>query len=83
MTGQVSFWQSGTPSYGITTVAIGQTTDEITVDYPNGINTCNESGCANFTLPTGTYSYYASDGSYEWSGSITIIANSCIKIKLL
>lgn len=81
-TGQVSFWQSGTPSYGITEIIINSVSRYITSDYPDGIPDCNQEGCANFTLPSGTYDYYASDGTYQWNGSVTIVANGCIKFQL-
>jgi len=82
MTGQISFWQSGTPAYGITTVTIGQMTNQITLDHPNGITDCNQTGCANFTLPTGDYTFSATDGTNNWNGSFTIEANSCLKFQL-
>lgn len=83
MTGEVTFWMSGTPSYYITTVTIGQLSDQITLSYSNGISGCNVNGCANFTLPTGTYPYYATDGVAVWTGgSVTISANDCIRVKL-
>jgi len=83
MTGKVTFWMSGTPSYYITTVTIGQLSDQITLSYSNGISGCNVNGCANFTLPTGTYPYYATDGVVEWTGgSVTILANDCVRVKL-
>ncbi len=81
-TGSISFWQSGTPAYGNTIVTINGITGNITVNKPNGITNCTTSGCANFILPTGTYSFAASDGSTNWSGNATILADQCVTMKL-
>lgn len=81
-TGQVSFWQSGTPSYGITEVVINNISRYITSDYPDGIPDCDRDGCANFTLPSGTYNFHASDGTYQWNGSVTITGDGCTKFQL-
>jgi hypothetical protein len=81
-TGNITFWQSGTPSYGITTVTIGGQTSQITSDYPNGVSECNMSGCANFTLLEGAYDFAASDGTHNWSGTVTIIGNNCVRMQL-
>ena len=81
-TGNVTFWQSGTPSYDVTAVVINDAAKYITLDAPSGVPDCITNGCANFTLPTGTYSYGASDGNHNWSGSITILADKCVKLQL-
>jgi len=80
--GKVSFWQSGTPSYGITEVTINNIIRYITSDHPNGINNCDQEGCANFTLLSGKHNFYATDGNYTWKDSVTIIADDCVKFQL-
>ena len=81
-TGTVSFWQSGTPAYGNTTVLINGSSAVITTNYPTSVTNCTSNGCANFTLPTGTYSFTATDNAYNWSGNVTILADQCFKMKL-
>ena len=83
-TGKVSFWQSGTPSYPVTKVIVNDVIRYITVDFPSGISGCTTEGCANFTLPSGVYSYNASAGLlYTWEGTIIIWADECLMVKLL
>jgi PKD repeat protein len=81
-TGTVSFWQSGTPAYGNTSVLINGSSAVITTDYPSGITNCSSNGCANFTLPTGTYSFTATDNSFNWSGNVTVLADQCVRFNL-
>jgi PKD repeat protein len=80
--GDVTFWQSGTPAYGLTVVSIDGQSANITSNYSNGISDCNMSGCANFHLTTGEHSFSASDGQYTWSGSFIVKANQCLKFQL-
>lgn len=82
MLGKVSFWLSGNPAYYETTVTIGQFSETITHYYTNGPLDCQQNGCANFTLPTGEYAFTATDGVYNWSGTVNIIANECVKFQL-
>ena len=82
MYGSVSFWLSGTPAYGITTVTVDGLSRQITSYYSSGISGCDWEGCANFTLPTGTHSFYATDNIYEWNGTVTIETNTCLILQL-
>jgi len=81
--GDVAFWQNGTYNWHID-VTISGVTNTITHYYTNGISTCSDLGTAQFTLPVGTYSFYAEEQStgYWWSGNITIYANGCTKWQL-
>lgn len=82
--GAVSFWQSGIPAYSATDVTIGSIIKTITLDNPSGVSGCSETGCANFSLAKGTYSYFAAEqgGGATWSGTVTIAGNDCHTIKL-
>jgi len=72
--GEVTFWYN---SYGSTaTVQINGKTDYITQWYYNQPD-CGSSGCANFTLPAGTYNFTAYSTWNNWSGSITVEAGKC------
>jgi hypothetical protein len=38
---------------------------------------CGSAGCAQYTLPVGTYAYSATSLFYTWSGSVTVTKNFC------
>lgn len=82
--GNVIFWQSGTPSYDITTVYINGESMDITINTPYGPSDCFKTGCAHFTLPPGTYNFYAAtlDGNYKWNGQVTVYLGDCTKMQL-
>jgi len=58
------------------TVVIDGQTGTVTTAF-NSTPDCGTSGCANFTLPTGTYNYTASSTFTNWSGSVTVTKNGC------
>lgn len=80
--GDVTFWQSGTPSYNTTTVTIAGVSRQITSDYPSGATSCGAAGCANFYLSTGNHTFTATDGTYTWNGTVTVGINNCVKFQL-
>ncbi len=82
--GTVTFWQITSSGLEVTDVTINGSTTVITSEYP-GIPACNASGCANFTLCPGNYSYTAAEqfpGSTTWSGIITVTDEGCLTIWL-
>jgi PKD repeat protein len=81
--GNVIFWENGSTPHNITTVTIDGKSAQITSSYSNGIVDCNQSGCASFYLPSGTYPFTATDGASNWSGSVTIGIGTCFKQQLL
>jgi len=78
--GDVTFWNNDA-NVGVITVVIGGSSSGITSNVnPAG---CGESGCANFTLSAGNYSFTASATTGEtWSGNCTVTANGCLKFNL-
>lgn len=85
-TGQASFWQSGSPGYDVTEVTVNGITKSITLDSPTGISGCSTSGCANFTLDVGSYSFYAEEVSFPytyWSGTVSVTKDGCKTMQLL
>ena len=50
--------------------------------FTGGAPACGASGCANFTLPTGTYNYTATSSSTSWTGSVDVSSNGCNAILL-
>lgn len=81
--GQVVFWINSPMSYvDVTMNGIDKT---ITIYYPSGGVECSSSGCAIYTVPTGTYSYYAEeqDALFDyWSGNVTVTKNGCLSVLL-
>ncbi len=71
-TGDVTFWQASGSGYDITVVSLNGNSANITSEYSSAPS-CGTSGCAVFKgLEEGSYSYSASDGSYNWSGNIEV-----------
>jgi len=79
--GEIVFWQAPSCGCGITSVTIGSTVKQITLDF-NSVPTCGDNGTATFTLPVGTHSFTATDGTKTWSGNITVTKNTCSKMQL-
>jgi major membrane immunogen (membrane-anchored lipoprotein) len=75
ITGNVTFWFDSVQNTA--TVKIGGNTGKITSVYTSTTPTCGASGCANFMLPVGTYTYTATSSSNSWSGNVVITANGC------
>jgi len=79
-TGNVIFWISQ-PMNTVNCTIDGQT-NVITSYYESGINECQQSGCAYFEVPIGTYSFTAKENGvfgYSWSGSITVKGGECFQ----
>lgn len=78
--GNVTFWYdtNGTTA----TVNVGGETGYITQYYPTNDPSCGSSGCANFTLPVGSYSFTASSTFSNWSGTVTVTKNGCLLMLL-
>lgn len=77
--GNVTFWFASNMANA--TVTINGQSATITQYYPSGAPTCNAVGCANFTLPAGTYTYTAVSSQYTWGittpAYATVTANGC------
>jgi hypothetical protein len=74
--GNVTFW-SWSPGKK-QTVSIGGQTGYITTYYSTTVPSCGSSGCANFTLPVGTYYYNATaTDNGPWNGSVKVMKNGC------
>jgi len=81
--GKVTFYTKSNLGCGSITVTINGTTRTISSYYSNGIgNGCDVSGCANFTLSPGTYSFSAKCSAYTWNGTVNISANGCLQYHL-
>ena len=78
--GQATFWIASN-IYGITVTCGGQS-KTITSYYSSGAPNCGATGCATFDLAPGTYPFTATNGSSNWSGSVTVTANGCFKEQL-
>lgn len=80
--GNIIFWISSDMGCGNINVTLqGQGSGSISSYYSSSPN-CGASGCANFTVAPGTYSFTASCGDYSWDGSITVSEDQCYKMQL-
>jgi len=80
--GQVAFWMmSDLMCHHVDVTILGQSRT-ITQYYAGGAPGCGASGCANFDLPTGTYSFTARCTDKTWDGSVVITAGGCCMLKL-
>lgn len=77
----ITFFITRDPGYGPIYVQMGGYSGNITYYYSYNPG-CNASGCANLTVPSGTYSYSASSGPFYRSGTIKTGASQCITINL-
>lgn len=80
--GNVMFWTQSDQGCGNISVTLYGQSGTISSYYSSGAPSCGGSGCANFSIPAGTYSYSASCQGYTWSGSVTSTAGGCFKMRL-
>jgi hypothetical protein len=78
-TGVLTFWssQNGAPI----SVNVSGYSGTITSYYAYDTPSCNASGCFSISLPYGSYSYTANDGTHNWSGTAKVSA-SCNRLQL-
>jgi hypothetical protein len=80
-TGNVTFWIDSAAT-NIRVTLNGGTTS-ITTAFPTSTPTCGTTGCANFTLHIGTYTYTAITASnIGYTGSVTVGNDSCSLVRL-
>jgi hypothetical protein len=80
-TGDVTFWQAQGSGYDVTVVSLNGVSSNITDEYISAPD-CGSSGCAVFNgLEVGNYSYTATDGTDNWSGTVEVI-EGCKTVKL-
>lgn len=81
-TGDVMFWTDASTTYTITVTFRG-TDKNITKYYTSTPSNCGATGCATYyNIPKGTYSFYAENLLYYWSGTITVQSDVCNKMML-
>jgi len=81
-TGSATFWVSSDFSCGNITVSVNGQNKTITSYYSNGTPNCAASGCANFTLAGGSYSFTASCSGHSWQGTINVTSGGCSRMQL-
>ena len=80
-TGNVTFWIDSAATNIRVTLNGG--TANVTTAFPTSVPSCNSSGCANFTLHPGTYSYTAiTSANIGYAGTVTVGSDSCTLVKL-
>lgn len=80
LNGQATLWTSS--DLGTITVNINGVNRTINKYYYSGEPSCGASGCANFDLKAGNYTFTASSGTTNWSGNITVTSSNCSKMQL-
>jgi hypothetical protein len=81
-TGNVMFWIQSDLGCGAITVTLNGQSGSIVNYYSSGAPSCGATGCANFSLPAGTYSFSASCSSYTWNGTVTSTSGGCYRMNL-
>jgi hypothetical protein len=76
-TPDITFWTAVNCSPNPITVTVDSQTAMITEYFPNTGPTCGNQWCANFSLPTGTYNYTATNGDTTWNGSVSVTKGVC------
>jgi hypothetical protein len=80
-TGNVTFWVDSAANNIQVTMNGGAA--HITTAFPTTTPTCGTTGCANFTLPPGTYTYTAiTSTNIGYTGSVRVGNDSCTILKL-
>lgn len=80
--GDIIFWTQSDHGCGPINVTINGQSGSIT-SYFSASPSCGTSGCANFTLPAGNYTYSAECDSYTWGPtSVTVTEGGCFKMRL-
>jgi major membrane immunogen (membrane-anchored lipoprotein) len=80
-TGQGIFWTKTNFGCGVINVTLNGVTRTVS-SYYSSVPACGASGCANYTLNPGTYSFTASCSGRTWSGTIVIIVGGCAHVEL-
>lgn len=83
-TGKITFYIKSDLGCGNISVTVdGEGSKSITSYYTGGPSSCGASGCANFTLEPGQYTYSASCSGYTWEAqSFTITSDDCTLYEL-
>ena len=80
--GKATFWTQSDFGCGNITVNISNTSGTISGYFSSGNPGCDADSSANFQLAPGTYEWTASCSNYNWSGTITVNADSCSTMQL-
>lgn len=80
--GDIVFWTQSDKGCGSIMVTINGQSGSVS-SYYSSTPECGATGCANFTLPAGNYSFTAECDSYTWGPtSVTITEGGCFKMRL-
>ncbi|MEI6059359.1 MAG: hypothetical protein WCR72_01560 [Bacteroidota bacterium] len=83
LTGQAMFWTSRADVSYISVYVSNVNVGTISVYSTSGQPVCGTSGFVTVDKSPGTYSFTASDGKLNWSGTIIVSAGGCYKMQLL
>lgn len=79
-TGTIMFWSSS-PGAPISVYIASNYYGKITSYYPTQ-PACSSSGCVTVSLYVGTYNVTATDGTTNWGGPVTCVANVCTAARI-
>jgi hypothetical protein len=74
--GQLTVWSSDPNTAQITVKIDGADAGLITTTYASQPE-CGATGCVTANLPKGNHNITATDGTFEWSGSMNVEAGKC------
>jgi hypothetical protein len=82
-TGNVVFWVDSAANNTKVTLNVNSGPAYINTAFPTTTPTCGTTGCANFTLHVGTYTYTAiTAANIGYTGTITVGNDSCTLVRL-
>lgn len=77
------FWSDQAGSSITVKIDGGSYTGSVSSYYSSSSPTCGASGCYTATLPAGSHSYTATDGTHNWTGTVSGTSTSgCKTLKL-
>ena len=80
--GQLMVWTSNANAAGPIAVYIDNVAMGSITMYFTGAPSCGSNGCVTSTLKVGSHAISATDGTGNWTGTITVNANTCSSFQL-
>ena len=80
-TGQATIWTSNSNVNPISVYIDNISAGTITSSY-NGTPDCGSLGCVTATLKVGTHAVSASDGNFNWTGTVNVVRDGCSTLVL-
>lgn len=81
-TGQAMFWTNSDLGCGSISVTVSGYGSKTISAYYTDTPPCGSDGNATFNLPVGDHNYSATCSGYSWSGTISVTADGCSRMRL-